>query len=684
MFQRHRNNEKSVVVVDKIDAEGAESCGGSNNNDSSIHEEGLLEVGSGHRDYPATVISGAFPLRNDDEGKVFCEPTTAHHVASFSSPPSLSCSSASCTTSDLGAVEEELKQLLKGYHQIVKKAFARALKSKESAPTNISKANTSLKPGSSGVMSSTDVTGAPVSASSSVTVTVGFCKTESAHNQQTQPSVVSLPVSSVHGDRSTDTVSVVPRKHMRRQISSTKIGLNESENTLCDAQPGPSSLAESTIANDDLFADALTEDQLNRSFEMQWKQKRGVQNFCKHFCRGVLSLQAAQNNSNGTPSWDPCPLIENDATYLAMRRAAGSPLPPFVSQDWRDFGGRSERVAAFHRPCDGRVHEPSRRRDTFPSQHEKSLSRDLNENREVTKKTVGTPQCRSNFVACDARTKQVDNTHPRKGEHTPRNVLPTLFDAKEASKSQRRRNASRYHRQMVGSTTPEIATSAKRTEEPSMRSGVTGSRTLVREHNMAARVRCNSVAGLGHTGANGGTSNYACDGEGVMYSEMTFLETAGGVVAGGVSEQWQHKQRPRRPSGSNETGVQRRLLCAATRFHAMVERRVAALEGAADHAASALPAFADSLVGAAISEFYPAVKRRQAQLKESQHAEAAAAAAAYASLARCGYRGGHAAAVSPPTTVAAPIADVRSVRIVGVHAHYPINGCLPSPRFGRD
>ncbi|KEG07573.1 hypothetical protein DQ04_09391010 [Trypanosoma grayi] len=560
-------------------------------------------------------------------------------------------SAGSCTPGDLRAVEEELKELLSGYHRLV-----------GSAPVFCEVPGAIIPSPKTAAVAGTDVTPSPLPNVVNTPPLVAAMRRTG--NSQSNPdssresggawrsggaggynrhghSVASLPVSSVHGEHSTEANTPTPCVQMPQNLRPVRSGGgSSSSSSAVEGDSGvhstaatapscaalPSARAASPV---DLFAEALTEDHLNRSFEMRWKQQLRV---------GSPSLHVVPNHMGDRLALDTSPLLDDGTGYPAMRREAGSPVPPFIncnlhSLDNCGLAGHDTRTYAAYRYQAG-----------TPSALNKTSPLDV----------VGSSK--------DAAEREQLGVAPDHGDGdgAPRKIVTSELEQKPLTtlhsrhhrKPQRRIASRRHHHGGIDSTTPEIATSARRTEDPSTRSGAAScSRMAAATSHGEAGAWYNLIKGMRGTDLEG-------DG---TYSGEFSAPMVNTAVPNNHNEQQQQHPLRHFVMGPRNGGLQRRHQDAVTRFHAMVERRVAALESGSSEA-GALPAFADSLVGAAIKDLCPVVKRRQAQLKESQHAEAAAAAAADASLTRNTIRGSMGTVTSTPSTTPTPSSNVRSSR----------------------
>ncbi|EKF26519.1 hypothetical protein MOQ_009781 [Trypanosoma cruzi marinkellei] len=597
----------------------------------------------------------------------------ANRNASSTTPSSVE----SCTTSDFRLVEQELKELLSGYHRLVNTARDYRQSKEENIKTSSPLAEAAQKAGGSSVV------GKGVSNSAARNGNKGGDVHDSL---QVHHSFSSLPVSSVHGEHSTDVNTPTPCVPLPQHIISTRNAVGESENAVRIAasyETNPSARVTSPV---DLFADALTEDQLSRSLEMQLQREQQMQLLCQHLQPSLLSREVTPNNPNTTIRVFSTPTVDDDTGYLAMRREAGSPVPPFMNRDCVNLDSAREVMTAYRGSYDSRVYATYRYQDHLGAHGKPSTTDDVSRSKDITEVGLGDTRNTSCLLGSGQRNEELGGGHPQKNEFTSLDHLLLHSKGKSFKKMQTRRVTSRRRREVVDSTTPEIATSARHTEDPSMRSGATGGNRAQKlgvtkkaanfrrvsvnmKHTPVEHRRELEVAGDGYGTGGGGEKRASTD----LSPEAALggvMVTTNGMADRRKQEQKQQQQqqqqlklrsrhRYRHDYKTNENYSFNCHANAATRFHEMVERHVAAFEGGS-HSSSSLPAFVDSLVGAAITDFCPAVKRRQAQLKESQHAEAAAAAAADASLTRNTYRGSI-GTVTPTSSIAhTPNTNVRS------------------------
>ncbi|EAN88610.1 hypothetical protein, conserved [Trypanosoma cruzi] len=596
----------------------------------------------------------------------------ADRNASSTTPSSVE----SCTTSDFRLVEQELKELLSGYHQLVNTARGYRQSKEENIKASSPLDEAAQKAGDSSVVNK---------GVSNIAARNNNNGGDVHDSLQVHHSVSSLPVSSVHGERSTDVNTPTPCVHLPQHIISTRNTVGESENAVRIAASYATNPSARVTSPVDLFADALTEDQLSRSLEMQLQREQQMQLLCQHLQPNLLSREVTPNNPNTTIRVFSTPTVDDDTGYLAMRREAGSPVPPFMNRDCVNLDSARDVMTAYRGSYDSRVYAAYRYQDHLGA-HGKPSTADVSRSKEITEVGLGDTRNTSCLLGSDQRNEELGGGLHPKDEFTSLDHLLVHSKGKSTKKLQTRRVTSRRRREVVDSTTPEIATSARHTEDPSMRSGATGGNRAQKfgatkksatfwhasvnmKHTPVEHRRELEVTGDGY-GTGGGEKRASTD--------LSPEAALGGVmVTNGMDrrkqeqkqqQQKEHQQqqklrsryRYRHDYKTNENYALNRHANAATRFHEMVERHVAAFEGGSQSSSSLLPAFVDSLVGAAITDFCPAVKRRQARLKESQHAEAAAAAAADASLTRNTYRGSI-GTVTPTSSIAhTPNTNVRS------------------------
>ncbi|ORC86903.1 uncharacterized protein TM35_000251990 [Trypanosoma theileri] len=608
-------------------------------------------------------------------------------------------------------------------------------------------------------------------------------------------SITSLPVSSVRGDHSTEANTPTPSFQMPKQMSPEGENTTGENGTTADAggdshEQQPFERISSSV---DLFADALTEDHLNRSFEMQLQRRQQElelmrqQQLLRHGIPVIHMASTSCNNGNGRLQWNAVPsssCLDEGLNHPAVWRATGTPVPPFVRQnkmspngsknsiEVNDNGGGNYNSAAAdavavaassHRYQEVSFLQDDRSpldlsssrgmmRTMMNGQQESYPLRPENPNEQVDVGNVrmnkyahlsfpSNKQSQKGMMKTNQHTLLLQGEEGEDEEEEDEEQLRLLQQQQQQQQLQQQyylRNRSRHRGKAVDSTTPEIATSARRTENPSMRSGATGSRrkktTTGTTAAAAAQMGTTTTTTNSATAARHMLNEFrytmpgqvwreldADDGLGLAPEEEYRLIEESDLVRGYKEQQQQQQQQTKRygkknyhhssPQGNDveyeydgypkphhyrqRHNHHPQHESAATRFHNIIERRVAALERRKDNTGTAaaaaaggtininnnntraptittqLPSFADSLVGAAISDLFPVVKRRQAQLKESQLAEAAAAAAADANRTRgrthvrsrtALNKGSVGTVTSTPSTTPTPSTNVRSSR----------------------
>ncbi|RNF09152.1 uncharacterized protein Tco025E_07035 [Trypanosoma conorhini] len=627
---------------------------------------------------PAGGSSPAYPTREPATKPLACAGANPNTSLATSSS-----SAQSCTTSDFRLVEQELKELLSGCHRLVNSARGRSPSREESAVAPATAASSASRLSSpkpnvvAAAASPVAVVAHKAGSDGSAARDGDGGKAQDAH--QVLRSATSLPISSVHGERSTDSTPT-PCLQLQQENASARNAVGGSEIAVCigaSYDTNPSARVESPV---DLFADALTEDQLSRSFEMQLQREQQMQLLQQHLQPGVLSLQETPNNPRTTIPLPSTPIVDEEDGHPATRREPSSPMPLFTNGDNNSLDYVRHMVKACRGLYDSRVYTAYRYQE-YPNNRGKPMTADVSGSKATTEEVgLSDPQ----HTACPQRSAQrsaeVSVCPLTLGEHnTFLDHRVAHVNCKAMTQLQCRSAASRRRREAVNSTTPEIATSARHTENPSMRSGATGGKrapivaatadAATFQHLSGNVKRAPVGQGWGVEVAGGAARNGGV--EHVALAAPCPETVAGATVNNGLDrgkqehtlQQLQQRQTQpqswfcRRYRRDHKTNGRHALNChvsAATRFHDMVERQVAAFEDAAD-STSPLPAFADSLVGAAISDVCPAVKRRQAQLKESQHAEERGA-----TLTRHTYRGSLGTITTTSSTAATLTPNVRS------------------------
>ncbi|RNF03287.1 hypothetical protein TraAM80_05850 [Trypanosoma rangeli] len=630
------------------------------------------------------------------------EPMTKTPVLDGPNPNSSltsSSSAKSCTTSDFRLVEQELKELLSGCHRLFNSACDHNESKEETTvgPVTAEPTASRLSSPKPGILATSPLAEVAPKVGSGGIAKPNGDGGEAQDVHHVLHSATSPPISSVRGDRSTDSTPT-PCLQLQQETISTRSVLEESENAVCigtSYDSNPSTRVESPV---DLFADALTEDQLSRSLEMQLQREQLMQMLQLHLEPSVVLHQTISSNLNTTMPLISIPTVDDGIGHPAVQRGANYPSPSFINRDSGGFDDIRDMVKACHRLYDSRVYTAYRYEECAVP-HSRPMTADVKGSKASTDKVelgdLQSNSCLQRSAQCDA---EVGVVQLPQGEHTSLDRRVTHVNGKAMAQLQRQRATSRRRREVVNSTTPEIATSARHTENPSMRSGATGGKrgpivgatagAEVFQH-LSGNVKHASIGQRWDaTVTGGGPWNGSSERAAVM---ATCPEADAGVtVTNGIDrgnqehslkqlkkQQQQQKQqswsrcRYRRDYKTHGEYSLNRHVSAATRFHDMVERYVAAFEGGGDSTYS-LPAFADSLVGAAISDFCPAVKRRQAQLKESQYAEARGA-----SLARHTYRGSVGTIITTSGTAATTNPNVRSSWDSHGHRHYHPNFRTP-------
>ncbi|SCU65227.1 uncharacterized protein TEOVI_000861700 [Trypanosoma equiperdum] len=551
--------------------------------------------------------------------------------------PALSSSGSLCASNDLLSVEQELKELLEGYRHIVGNGCE-----DWKIGGNSSHETPACVPGRvltrRGELS--NACGEYESKNTSGSETGGGKK------NATRDEDTSLPVSSVRGDHSTDANTPTPLVQLSTDILMTSNPAAGGGMWGCELsrEAYSSTPVAQGSSHVDIFANALTEDQLSRSFDVQSQERKQAMGFLRQQLGTTIPSQNVRTTSPARQlSWNSTLLVDaiensNEADnsfgmgfdtvwYPPRKDEVHSPVPPITRREFaiaNSSGSASCNVKTNRSGHGVHILPPSQRQEgsknffgrgmvvnrcdvPLLSPHQPSCSSLLRH--EVTHSEEGRPSQGDVDYNASTRVKGGDRNplRKRRGQHV------------------KHEPSSCEHRRGGDSTTPEIATSARRTENHSMRSGampMDAERACDGLDTSAEWRRCTRL----------GTWEVGVGVDGRV--EEKIPKISGEVALGKFSDisqrqqqfqlhQHQHQQQRalfhsgRRRCSQSDRGV-------VNRFHENVERYMAAVESN-NRYSTVLPHFADSLVGAAISDLFPAVKRRQAQLKQSQYAEAEAA-----------------------------------------------------------
>nr|CCD11766.1 unnamed protein product [Trypanosoma congolense IL3000] len=586
-------------------------------------------------------------------------------------------SDSPCVTDDLLTVEQSIRELLDGYHRIIDDYCGKwdsddALSSSEAPPTH----GTTCARGDGGSNSNTTQRGYKTFNPSDAS----YCSKIDVRSDDT-----SLPVSSVHRDHSTDAKSPIPYLQMRqggffspqREVSSALS--NETVHLESLGTAAPSARVGSPV---DLFADVLTEDQLSRSRELQGRHRDKTIDILKQQLGASHSSEKRRPTSPARQlSWNSTLLVDTMESsnevekttrmgfgamwYPSRRDVVCSPVPPDVWQriSKTNTTSRSRSMSGNtktdHYDTGGKVFVASKWREESASLPGcVTVANRYNVAFMSPVQNADLPTPHNGIVDSGEGSSpkgSADCPVPELSGKSQNNSFGKLEVQRLLQKvcSSERKNGG-------DSITPEIATSARRTENHSTRSGV-----MPGDQEKAAEVPQKT------TDRRHCTSFQPWDGKSSDEVEGKVPKIRHGSRLSKYSEAQGQLPQPPLHSPQERTLYYASSRCcsppnrnAASRFRENVERCVAAVESN-DGTITALPHFADSLVGAAISDLFPAVKRRQALLKQSQHAQEAAAVAAARTM-RSSYRASFPPYVSTANVGAALRSNTRCV-----HGVYP-------------
>ncbi|KAG8348397.1 hypothetical protein ERJ75_001325600 [Trypanosoma vivax] len=613
--------------------------------------------------------------KRDDEVVDLCSPNPCEDRVALpragcnaapGSSAGTSSSNLSHSPSELSLVEREIKELLEGYRTIVNTACCiwerpdAALASAEvplqepGAPSCQAKQKSERRHGAGKTSSvpaaeeggsernkSQEACG--IGAKRACDAGDAFCSRDNSYLANVD---TSLPVSSVRGDRSTEANTSTVHVHGQPGTHvPSNVGCGESAVEVSDMHGAtPPARASSPI---DLFAEAFTEDQLSRSFDPQWQhhqQERRRKMIMLHqqppsrggmpplqslstnpglrFCsNSPLLMDAIEITNNCTVDYNRLVPSCNDVVDPTWGNRAESPVPLLVggrlSGDHRVIGNSSNNnnnysgdnsnvslcnVSAGHK-------ETSVLRRSGGDGYAESDAIDYHPNGGLASSLVYRVSPMTKVRVPPSEDKQ------RLSHLDVSGMVSSPLNEKTPSslkqrQSQMRSFSSGTKGKRGDSTTPEIATSAQRTENYSMRScAVSGEQRTVPDDAQSLGdcrhfARFETLEGMaGQMSSDKRRLHKPCDAMQPQYEQLT-MDRSHHLVP---NRKKRCCSRRRHISSHN----------AVTRFHENVERCVAAVESNS-RTMAALPAFADSLVGAAISDLFPAVKRRQAQLKQFQ------------------------------------------------------------------